>query len=78
VDTAAGEQIGKLLLELNAAGQTLVLVTHNPDLAARYVSRTVRLVDGRIASDTVSNAAGDTVSNAAGATGSGTEPQVRQ
>ena len=56
VDTAAGEQIGRLLLDLNSAGQTLVLVTHSPDLAARYASRTVRLLDGRIASDTMSNA----------------------
>jgi putative ABC transport system ATP-binding protein len=57
VDTATGEEIGQLLLDLSAAGQTLVLVTHSPDLAARYAKRTVRLVDGRIASDT---GAGDT------------------
>jgi putative ABC transport system ATP-binding protein len=52
VDTASGEQIGQLLLDLNAAGQTLILVTHSPDLAARYAKRTVRLLDGRITSDT--------------------------
>jgi putative ABC transport system ATP-binding protein len=52
VDTATGEEIGQLLLDLNAAGQTLVLVTHSPGLAARYANRTVQLVDGRIASDT--------------------------
>ena len=51
VDTAAGEEIGALLLELNAAGQTLILVTHNPDLAARYTRRVVAIADGRIASD---------------------------
>ncbi|HSR83507.1 MAG TPA: ABC transporter ATP-binding protein [Streptosporangiaceae bacterium] len=51
LDTATGEKIGDLLLDLNRAGQSLVLVTHNPDLAARYASRTVQLVDGRIASD---------------------------
>jgi putative ABC transport system ATP-binding protein len=52
VDTATGEEIGQLLLDLNAAGQTLVLVTHSPDLAARYANRTVRLLDGHLASDT--------------------------
>jgi putative ABC transport system ATP-binding protein len=56
LDTAAGEQIGDVLLDLNRAGQTLLLVTHNPDLAARYAARIVRLVDGRIASDVASGA----------------------
>jgi putative ABC transport system ATP-binding protein len=51
VDTAAGEEIGQLLLELNAAGQTLVVVTHSPELAARYSRRVVRLLDGQVASD---------------------------
>jgi putative ABC transport system ATP-binding protein len=51
VDTAAGEEIGALLLELNAAGQTLILVTHNPDLAATYTHRVVTIGDGRITSD---------------------------
>ena len=41
LDTATGEEIGELLLDLNRSGQTLVLVTHNPDLAAHYASRTV-------------------------------------
>jgi putative ABC transport system ATP-binding protein len=56
LDTATGEQIGDVLLDLNRAGQTLLLVTHNPDLAARYAARTVQLVDGRIASDVVNGA----------------------
>jgi len=51
VDTATGEEIGALLLELNAVGQTLILVTHNPDLAARYAHRVIAIADGRIASD---------------------------
>ena len=51
LDTATGEQIGELLLDLNRSGQTMVLVTHNPGLADRYASRTLRLVDGRVASD---------------------------
>ncbi len=49
LDTATGEEIGQLLLDLNRSGQTLVLVTHNPELAARYTHRAVHLVDGRIA-----------------------------
>ena len=49
LDTATGEQIGRLLQDLNSSGQSLVLVTHNPDLAARYASRTVPIVDGRLA-----------------------------
>ena len=56
VDTATGEEIGRLLLDLTAAGQTLLLVTHSPELAARYAKRTVRLLDGRIASDTTGDA----------------------
>jgi putative ABC transport system ATP-binding protein len=55
VDTATGEEIGQLLLDLNAGGQTLVLVTHSPDLAARYAKRTVRLVDGEVASDSAAS-----------------------
>jgi putative ABC transport system ATP-binding protein len=49
LDTATGQEIGRLLRELNAAGQTLVLVTHDPALAQRFAARTVRIVDGQIA-----------------------------
>ncbi|HEX5287935.1 MAG TPA: ABC transporter ATP-binding protein [Streptosporangiaceae bacterium] len=56
LDTATGEEIGELLLDLNSSGQTLILVTHNPDLAARYARRVIQLVDGRIASDAVAGA----------------------
>jgi len=56
LDTAAGDQIGDVLLDLNRAGQTLLLVTHNPELAARYASRTVQLVDGCVASETTNGA----------------------
>jgi putative ABC transport system ATP-binding protein len=52
LDTATGEEIGQLLLELNRSGQTLVMVTHNPELAARYAHRAVHLLDGRIAGRT--------------------------
>ena len=52
VDSATGDEIGALLLGLNAAGQTLILVTHSPELAHRYARRVVHIADGRIASDT--------------------------
>jgi putative ABC transport system ATP-binding protein len=51
LDSATGEEIGELLLDLNRSGLTLILVTHNPDLAARYAGRLIQLSDGRIASD---------------------------
>jgi putative ABC transport system ATP-binding protein len=49
LDTATGQEIGRLLRQLNEGGQTLVLVTHDPALAERYAARTVRLVDGQLA-----------------------------
>jgi putative ABC transport system ATP-binding protein len=51
VDSATGAEIGALLLELNSSGQTLILVTHNPELAAHYTHRVIELADGRLASD---------------------------
>ncbi len=52
VDSATGDEIGQLLLDLNAKGQTLILVTHSPELARRYARRVVNIADGRIASET--------------------------
>jgi putative ABC transport system ATP-binding protein len=51
VDSTTGDEIGALLMELNSAGQTLILVTHNPELAGRYAHRVIELADGSIASD---------------------------
>jgi putative ABC transport system ATP-binding protein len=55
LDTATGQEIGGLLAGLNASGQTLMLVTHNPGLATAYAGRVIELADGRISSDTGSN-----------------------
>ena len=52
VDSATGDEIGRLLLDLNAQGQTLVVVTHSPELAQRYARRIVRIADGKVAEDT--------------------------
>ena len=56
LDTETGEEIGALLLDLNSSGQTLILVTHNPALAARYARRVIEIVDGRVASDAATGA----------------------
>ncbi|HEX2190459.1 MAG TPA: ABC transporter ATP-binding protein [Longimicrobiaceae bacterium] len=51
LDAATGHRIVELLTELNRErGTTLVLVTHDPDLAAR-AGRIIRLADGRVVSD---------------------------
>jgi len=51
LDTTTGEEIGGLLMDLNRSGQTLVLVTHNAELAERSASRTLTMTDGRIVDD---------------------------
>jgi putative ABC transport system ATP-binding protein len=51
LDTASGADVRQLLAELNADGQTIVLVTHDLELAAACASRTIELVDGRITRD---------------------------
>jgi putative ABC transport system ATP-binding protein len=50
LDTATGAAIIALLAGLNADGATIVIVTHNPELAAA-ASRTISLRDGEISSD---------------------------
>jgi putative ABC transport system ATP-binding protein len=50
LDSATGEEIVRLFEELHQSGHTLILVTHEPKLAARC-PRAVRLSDGRVVSD---------------------------
>jgi putative ABC transport system ATP-binding protein len=52
LDTHSGEQVLDLLRDLNDAGQTIMLVTHDPRLAERCAGRVIRLVDGSVAEDT--------------------------
>ena len=52
LDTATGEEIIRLFEQLHAAGHTLVLVTHEPKLAARC-PRAIRITDGKIVDDGV-------------------------
>ncbi|MEV0528597.1 ABC transporter ATP-binding protein [Streptomyces sp. NPDC050439] len=52
LDSASGEDVSRLLRDLHADGQTVVLVTHDLALARSCTTRTVQLVDGRINADT--------------------------
>ena len=57
LDSATGRRIIELLIGLNRDyGSTMVLVTHDPELAAR-ADRVVTLQDGRVVSDDLRNSA---------------------
>jgi putative ABC transport system ATP-binding protein len=59
LDQATGAAILDLLAQLNAtAGTTIVVVTHDQQVATR-MRREVRMLDGRIVSDTAPGPAGD-------------------
>jgi len=47
LDRATGTQVLEILGELNAAGHTVLMVTHDPE-AAGHASRVVTILDGRI------------------------------
>ena len=46
LDSTAGESVLSLLQDLNRRGATVVLVTHDPEVA-RHARRVVRMIDGR-------------------------------
>jgi putative ABC transport system ATP-binding protein len=53
LDSRTGEQIFELLDELNVQGATIVVITHDRDLAA-HLHRQIHMRDGLIVSDTTS------------------------
>ena len=50
LDTHTGQEIMKLLHDLHSRGGTIVMVTHEPDIAAQ-TQRTITMVDGKLADD---------------------------
>ncbi|MGE4553564.1 MAG: MacB family efflux pump subunit, partial [Desulfovibrionaceae bacterium] len=74
LDTQSGEDVMDLLERLHAEGRTVLLITHNPDLAAR-APRVVTMRDGRIISDERPDEAADRVASRAAAPA---EPAARR
>ncbi|MFD8145330.1 ABC transporter ATP-binding protein [Streptomyces sp. NPDC059708] len=53
LDSRSGEQVMDLLIDLNQIGQTLLIVTHDPQLATRCASRLIEVADGRVARESM-------------------------
>ncbi|TDE35249.1 MacB family efflux pump subunit [Antarcticimicrobium sediminis] len=51
LDTKSSKELIDLLLDLNRKGHTIVMVTHDPEVA-KHAHRTIEISDGRIVSDT--------------------------
>lgn len=47
LDTATGKEILRLLAELNEQGKTIIMVTHEPDVAT-YAKRRLHMLDGLV------------------------------
>ena len=54
LDTKTGDEIMKILKELNRNGTTVVIITHNDEIA-KLSRRVVHIKDGKIASDVVND-----------------------
>jgi putative ABC transport system ATP-binding protein len=57
LDSVTSEEIMKVMGDLNQRGHTVIIVTHEPDIADKC-RRIIRLNDGRVLSDTAAHTAG--------------------
>ena len=55
LDSGSAQDVRRLLLDLNREGQTILLVTHDVQLAASTARRTIELVDGAVERDVVND-----------------------
>jgi len=55
LDTKTGETVMTFLQDLNKKGKTIIMVTHDPDLAQKYADVVYWLVDGKVARVTHKN-----------------------
>mgnify|MGYP001020443278 CR=1 FL=1 len=56
LDTASGQEVINILLQLNSEGHTVILITHDREIAA-HAHRTIHIIDGRVVSDDARGAA---------------------
>ncbi|MGN0377816.1 MAG: ABC transporter ATP-binding protein [Suilimivivens sp.] len=56
LDSGSTKEIMEILKELHKEGRTVILITHDNDIAAR-AKRIIRIMDGRIVADIVNDAA---------------------
>jgi putative ABC transport system ATP-binding protein len=52
LDSSHGDEVMKILGDLNKQGTSIVMVTHSPDYA-KYAHRTIQLFDGKISNERV-------------------------
>lgn len=50
LDARSGEEVLALLKELHAEGRTVILITHNPEIA-KHAERTIHIADGKVKLD---------------------------
>jgi putative ABC transport system ATP-binding protein len=50
LDMVTSHEIMKIISRMNSEGRTVVLITHEPDIA-KYAKRQIKLVDGKIVED---------------------------